>query len=183
MGRYISDEHSSAVLHQYGFLTPVGEGQELVAWLYLFSCQHCFHLWLHEGYERWAICLCYIQSWYGTLPKVMSLAPYGCIALTSGSIQPTRMMTTTLAEAKIRVNCVAPGIFPSEMTAGSLRRRPKSKLDLTMSNPAGTFHDSNIAACVLFLAGPGDIFLNARFFILMTESCSVSAQSTNERMC
>ncbi|CAD6573916.1 MAG: hypothetical protein ASARMPREDX12_006315 [Alectoria sarmentosa] len=56
---------------------------------------------------------------------------------TSGSIQPTRMMATTLAEAKIGVNCVAPGIFPTEMTAGSLRRRLKSKLDMTMSNPAG----------------------------------------------
>ncbi|CAF9904119.1 MAG: hypothetical protein ALECFALPRED_004854 [Alectoria fallacina] len=35
------------------------------------------------------------------------------------SIQPTRMMATTLVEAKIRVNCIASGSFPSEMTAGA----------------------------------------------------------------
>lgn len=50
------------------------------------------------------------------------------------------MMASTFAEAKIRVNCIAPGIFPSEMTAGSSGDDQKSKLDIEMSNPAGKQH-------------------------------------------
>ena len=73
----------------------------------------------------------------------------------------SRMLATTLALAKIRVNCIAPGIFPSEMTAGSSGEDQKSKLDMELSNPAGrTGHDSDMAACILFLAGPGGLFLN-----------------------
>ena len=73
------------------------------------------------------------------------------------------MMATTFADAKIRVNCIAPGIFPSEMTAGSSGEDQKSKLDMSMSNPAQrTGHDSDMAACILFLAGPGGTFLNAQ---------------------
>lgn len=54
----------------------------------------------------------------------------------AGFIHLTRMMATTFASAKIRVNCIAPGIFPSEMTAGSSGNDQKSKLDMQLSNPA-----------------------------------------------
>ncbi|SLM40744.1 short chain dehydrogenase reductase [Lasallia pustulata] len=81
----------------------------------------------------------------------------------AGFIHLTRMMASTFAEAKIRVNCIAPGIFPSEMTAGSSGDDQKSSLDMEMSNPAGrTGHDSDMAACILFLAGPGGLFLNSQ---------------------
>ena len=73
------------------------------------------------------------------------------------------MMATTFAEANIRVNCIAPGLFPSEMTAGSSGEDQKSKLETEMSNPAGRYgHDSDMAACILFLAGPGGLFLNGQ---------------------
>lgn len=54
-----------------------------------------------------------------------------------GFIHLTRMMATTFSEAKVRVNCIAPGIFPSEMTAGESGSDQKSKLDMELSNPAG----------------------------------------------
>ncbi|KAL8795582.1 MAG: hypothetical protein Q9195_002003 [Heterodermia aff. obscurata] len=56
----------------------------------------------------------------------------------AGFIHLTRMMATTFAETRIRVNCIAPGIFPSEMTAGSSGDDQKSTLDMEMTNPAGT---------------------------------------------
>ena len=55
----------------------------------------------------------------------------------TGLIHLTRMMATTFAEAKIRVNCIAPGLFPSEMTAGSSGDDQKSELKPESSNPAG----------------------------------------------
>ena len=49
----------------------------------------------------------------------------------------TRMLASTFAQTKVRVNCIAPGVFPSEMTAGDSGEDNKSKLDMEMSNPAG----------------------------------------------
>ena len=46
-------------------------------------------------------------------------------------------MASTFAEAKIRVNCIAPEIFQSGITAGSSDDNQKSKLDIEMSNLAG----------------------------------------------
>ncbi|MCJ1254603.1 hypothetical protein MMC24_002418 [Lignoscripta atroalba] len=81
----------------------------------------------------------------------------------AGFIHLTRMMAMTFTETKIRVNCIAPGIFPSEMTAGSSGDDQKSKLDMSMSNPAGRpGNDADMAACILFLAGPGGLFLNSQ---------------------
>jgi len=72
-----------------------------------------------------------------------------------------RMLATTFKDVKVRVNTIAPGVFPSEMTAGSSGEDNKSKLDMEMSNPAGRpGHDSDMAASILFLAGKGGIFYN-----------------------
>lgn len=80
-------------------------------------------------------------------------------------IHLTRMMATTFADAKIRVNSIAPGVFPSEMTAGSSSDQTnKSELDHSKaSNPAGRYgEEPDMAACILFLAGPASTFLNGQ---------------------
>ena len=55
----------------------------------------------------------------------------------AGFIHLTRMMASTFAQSKIRVNCIAPGLFPSEMTTGESDESQKSKIDKKLSNPAG----------------------------------------------
>lgn len=81
----------------------------------------------------------------------------------AGFIHLTRMMATTFSQTKIRVNCIAPGLFPSEMTTGESGEDQKSKIDKKLSNPAQRpGNDQDMAACILFLAGPGGLFLNSQ---------------------
>ncbi|KAL6705037.1 hypothetical protein ACN47E_007440 [Coniothyrium glycines] len=72
-----------------------------------------------------------------------------------------RMLATTFIDTKVRVNTIAPGVFPSEMTTGSSDKDNKSVIEAEMSNPAGRpGKDTDMAATVLFLAGPGGVFYN-----------------------
>lgn len=73
------------------------------------------------------------------------------------------MLATTFVEAKIRVNSIAPGVFPSEMTAGESDGHQKSSLDSEASNPSGRYgQETDMGACILFLAGPNGVFLNGQ---------------------
>jgi NAD(P)-dependent dehydrogenase (short-subunit alcohol dehydrogenase family) len=73
----------------------------------------------------------------------------------------TRMLATTLRSTRIRVNQIAPGIFPSEMTTSKSDDKQKSELSSSLSNPAGRGgSDADMAASILMLVGPGGIFYN-----------------------
>ncbi|KAF4587172.1 NAD(P)-binding protein [Ophiocordyceps camponoti-floridani] len=69
----------------------------------------------------------------------------------------TRMMASEVADAgvKVRINNLAPGVFPSEMTAGESDDAQKSRLDKQMVShiPSGRpGKDEDMASTVLFLA-------------------------------
>ncbi|KAK6077387.1 short chain dehydrogenase [Seiridium cupressi] len=81
----------------------------------------------------------------------------------AAATQLSRVLAALFTEVKIRVNTIAPGIFPSEMTAGSSEEDNKSNLDINPSNPAGrTGHDTDMGATILFLAGKGGLFYNGQ---------------------
>ncbi|KAF5980105.1 hypothetical protein FBULB1_5349 [Fusarium bulbicola] len=73
----------------------------------------------------------------------------------------SRMIATLTKDIKVRVNVIAPGLFPSEMTTGESDEGNKSNVDKKMTNPAGRpGHDTDMAATILFLAGKGGLFYN-----------------------
>lgn len=79
----------------------------------------------------------------------------------AASTHLSRMLALAFKDVKVRVNVIAPGVFPSEMTTGSSHDDNKSSMDMDSTNPAGRKGmDSDMAATVLFLAGKGGLFYN-----------------------
>ncbi|TGZ83471.1 NAD(P)-binding protein [Ascodesmis nigricans] len=81
----------------------------------------------------------------------------------------TQMLATTFMEldAKVRVNAIAPAVFPSEMTAGKSGADQKTAREEMgergKSYPAGRpGREEDVAAAVLYLAGPGGVFVNGQ---------------------
>lgn len=75
----------------------------------------------------------------------------------------SRMLATIFKDVKVRVNVIAPGLFPSEMTAGPSGDDNKSTLAIKPTNPSGrTGLDTDMAATILFLAGRGGLFYNGQ---------------------
>ncbi|RKL46332.1 hypothetical protein BFJ70_g2827 [Fusarium oxysporum] len=75
----------------------------------------------------------------------------------------SRMIATLTKDIKVRVNVIAPGLFPSEMTTGESDEGNKSNINKNMTNPAGRpGHDTDMAATILFLAGKGGLFYNGQ---------------------
>jgi hypothetical protein len=95
--------------------------------------------------------------------KGSSNGQFAYAASKAAFIQLTRMLATTLVEAKIRVNSIAPGVFPSEMTAGKSDENQKSEMNSEASNPSGRYgSEEDMGNCVLFLAGPASTWLNGQ---------------------
>jgi NAD(P)-dependent dehydrogenase (short-subunit alcohol dehydrogenase family) len=110
--------------------------------------------------------------------KGSSNGQYAYASSKAAFLHLTRMMATTFVEAKIRVNSIAPGVFPSEMTAGESNEHQKGSLDSEASNPARRYgHDTDMGAAILFLAGPSGTFLNGQVIypdggnILVSPAC------------
>lgn len=78
------------------------------------------------------------------------------------------MLATTFQGVNVRVNVIAPGVFPSEMTGGDSNHVNKTEMDMKSSNPAGRKgHDTDMAATILFLAGKGGVFYNEQILVCL----------------
>lgn len=91
-------------------------------------------------------------------------------------IHLSKMLGVALAQAKIRVNTICPGIFPSEMTAGDSDEANKSRLEgAGESLPAGrSGDDGDMASAILYLVGPNSTFTNGQ--VLYPDGGSVLTQ-------
>ncbi|KAF2491255.1 NAD(P)-binding protein [Lophium mytilinum] len=79
----------------------------------------------------------------------------------AGATHLSRALAATFAKTGVRVNVIAPGLFPSEMTTGESGEDNKSVINKELSNPAGRpGKDTDMAATVLMLAGKGGVFYN-----------------------
>lgn len=81
----------------------------------------------------------------------------------AASIHLTRLLATTFKDLKVRVNSIAPGLFPSEMTENKpADEAGKSKLEQGQRGwPAGRAGDeADIAGTVIWLAGTAGLFVN-----------------------
>jgi NAD(P)-dependent dehydrogenase (short-subunit alcohol dehydrogenase family) len=73
------------------------------------------------------------------------------------------MLATLCKDVKVRVNVIAPGLFPSEMTTGESDEGNKSSITRKVANAAGRpGNDTDMAATILFLVGNGGLFYNGQ---------------------
>ncbi|PSR94163.1 hypothetical protein BD289DRAFT_385535 [Coniella lustricola] len=111
----------------------------------------------------------------GYSPQIVNVASISGVMKGSSSGQPayasskaalihlSRMMATLFKDVPVRVNVIAPGLFPSEMTAGKAGEDNKNVLNAKVTNPSGrTGLDSDMASTILFLAGKSGLFYNGQ---------------------
>lgn len=80
-----------------------------------------------------------ISSISGTV-KSTSAGQYAYAASKAAFTHLSRQLAHTLYPLRIRVNCIEPGLFPSEMTTGGSDENQKSKIEGAGSKfPAGIF--------------------------------------------
>ncbi|KAJ4002539.1 hypothetical protein NW752_012460 [Fusarium irregulare] len=92
----------------------------------------------------------------------------------------SRILATLCKDVKVRVNVIAPGLFPSEMTTGKSDEGNKSEIKKKMSNPAGRpGNDSDMAATILFLVGKGGLFYNGQIVYPDGGNCLVQPAIAN----
>merc|ERR1712093_348222 len=125
------------------FLPPLAKGNESI-----------------KGYSSSIVNITSISG----IMKTPSSGQFAYAASKASALQTTRNLANTFVDTGVRVNSIAPGIFPSEMTAGESDENNKSELpDAGKGLPADRpGKDEDMAASILFLAGRGGVFYNGQ---------------------
>ena len=99
----------------------------------------------------------------GFLRHPSPLASFGYVASKAGAIQMAKQLSTAFAQYKIRVNAVAPGIFPSEMTEPYLSGadiRLEGNLPAAICPLERSGGEDDIAGVTLFMISRAGAYLN-----------------------
>jgi NAD(P)-dependent dehydrogenase (short-subunit alcohol dehydrogenase family) len=100
-----------------------------------------------------------IGSIGGLMPQSNGAYAYGCSK--AALHQLTRMLASDLRGRNVNVNAIAPGYFPSDMTAGFFEAVPNLEQTMLEKIPAGRFgSQEDIGGTVIFLASRAGAYLS-----------------------
>ena len=94
---------------------------------------------------------------------VSPLETYSYAASKAAIIHMTRMMAKYLAEKHIAVNCIAPGYFPSKMTAAIAEEDAQTTMAATPMHRRGAPHD--MAGLAIYLASRASSFVTGSVMV------------------
>jgi gluconate 5-dehydrogenase len=101
-----------------------------------------------------------IASIYGAVGDIFHAAPY--YASKGAVINLTRALAIEWAPYKINVNSIAPGFFPSEMTAGIFQDEEAMKHILSRTPLGRTGEPLDLKAALIYLASPASNYVTGQ---------------------
>ena len=101
-----------------------------------------------------------IASIYGAVGDIFPAAPY--YASKGAVINLTRALAIEWAPYKVNVNAIAPGFFPSEMTAPIFKDEKAMKHILSRTPLGRTGEPTDLKAALLYLASPASNYVTGQ---------------------
>ncbi|MCZ2855762.1 MAG: glucose 1-dehydrogenase [Candidatus Bathyarchaeota archaeon] len=101
-----------------------------------------------------------IASIYGAVGDIFHAAPY--YASKGAVINLTRALAIEWAPYKVNVNSIAPGFFPSEMTAGIFQDKEAMKHILSRTPLGRTGEPLDLKAALIYLASPASNYVTGQ---------------------
>lgn len=105
-----------------------------------------------------------IASIYGAVGDIFHAAPY--YASKGAVINLTRALAIEWAPHKINVNSIAPGFFPSEMTAGIFQDKEALKHILSRTPLGRTGELLDLKATLIYLASPASDYVTGQIIFV-----------------
>ncbi|MGA3049603.1 MAG: SDR family oxidoreductase, partial [Terracidiphilus sp.] len=107
-----------------------------------------------------------VQAGYGRIINIASLASFvgfyrvAAYAASKGAVTSlTKVLAIELAQSGVTVNAIAPGLFPTELTAPIILGTPRGE-ELILRSPMGRFGEPReVAGTAVFLASEAASFI------------------------
>jgi NAD(P)-dependent dehydrogenase (short-subunit alcohol dehydrogenase family) len=107
-----------------------------------------------------------VRAGYGRIINIASLTSFVAFyrvaaysASKAGVVSLTKVLAVELAKAGVNVNAIAPGVFPTDLTAPLIQGTPRGE-ELILRTPMGRFgRGEEIAGAAIFLASEAASFV------------------------